>query len=125
MLTVLGCGDTRRETVRGTVTLDGQPLKAGAIRFLPMENTDGPSAGSKIVDGQFEVPKDKGVFAGKFKVQITARRPARTPTRDPATGEMVRGFEQYLPDKYNRLTELTAEVKAGEDNEFTFDLKSR
>ena len=124
-LTLAGCGDARRQSVRGTVTVDGQPLKEGAIRFIPTEDASGPTAGANIVDGQFEIPKETGTFAGKFKVQITARRPSSKLMRDPETGQATRGFEQYIPAKYNTRTELTADVKAGEDNEFTFDLKSR
>lgn len=124
-LVAIGCGDSRRQSIQGTVTVDGQPLPAGSIRFIPTKGVDGPSAGAEIVDGKFAVPKETGTFSGTFQVQVTARRPAQTLTRNPESGQMERGFEQYIPAKYNRQTELTAEVKPGEDNTFTFELSTR
>lgn len=122
---VAGCGDARRQSVSGTVTFDGQPLKEGSIRFIPTEGAEGPSAGADIIDGKFEIPKDVGTFAGKFQVQVTAKRPSQRLARNPETGRMERGFEQYIPAKYNRRTELVEEVKVGEDNVFAFELTSR
>ena len=125
LVIVAGCGDTRRQSIQGTVKLDGQPLPAGSIRVVPTQGAEGPSAGAEIVDGKFQDPKATGTFAGTFQVQVTASRPAQTLMRNPETGQMVRGLEQYIPARYNRQTELTAEVRAGEENDFTFELHSR
>ena len=45
----------RRAGVSGTVTLDGAPLTEGIIRFVPIDDTQGPKASVPIQHGQLEV----------------------------------------------------------------------
>jgi hypothetical protein len=96
--------------VSGKVNLDGKPLKDGEISFVA-EDGKTPLANGSIVAGAFEFPAQ----AGKKKVQIYSRHEV------PGSGM----FNELLPAKYNSATELTAEVKAGGENKFTFELKSR
>src|SRR4051812_44474949 len=66
-----GCAKTSNKgIVSGSVTLDGQPLKTGIIRFEP---TDGKTstADGRIVDGIFKVsvpPGDKRISISAQKV---------------------------------------------------------
>lgn len=57
-----GCGGKGK--VSGTVTLDGQPLPAGTITFVP---STGPGAAGKIEDGNYSVT---GVPVGKVAVTV-------------------------------------------------------
>jgi len=125
LLVAAGCGDSRRQSIEGTVTLDGAPLTEGQIRFAPLPGTSGPTTGSPITDGKFTIPQEGGSFAGKFRVEITARRMSNKKMMDPESGKMVNVFEQYIPPRYNRQSELTADIEAGADNRFDFAVTSR
>ena len=126
LLALNGCSDHAggRLAVQGTVRLDGQPLGRGSISFRPAAGTTGPTAGAKIVDGRFSIPPGKSLFAGKYRVEITATRKTGKQVKDPTFGAMVDQVAQYLPGKYNRSSELAAEVKPGGPNYFKFDLTS-
>ena len=118
---MLGCSeDIKLGTVTGTVTLDGQPLKSGTIRF---DSADGhaPAADASIADGKFSAkipPGDKRVsitspkVVGKKKMYETADSP------------MIDITEEMLPKRYNAQSELKLTVKGGSQEALPFDLKS-
>ena len=118
-----GCGSSDRHTLKGTVTVNNQPLQQGSIRFIPLQGTDSPSAGSEIKSGEFSVAADKGPLCGSFRVEITASRKTGRKSRDRMSGEMTDIYSQFLPARYNSNSDLTAEVKAGE-NQYEFALNS-
>jgi hypothetical protein len=111
-----GCGSSEFETVTGTVTFDGQPLPDGDIIFQPSDPKHGPDAG-KIIDGKFTLP----VRPGSKKVVIRAAR--LVPGKKGPMGEDA--HEDYIPGKYNDDTTLTADVKPGSKNDFSFPLTSK
>lgn len=132
-VTLVGCGGSDgRLGLKGTVTLDGQPLTEGAIVFIPEPGTQGPAAGGKIVDGQFTVAAAKGTMTGAFRVKITALRKTGKKVFDPtaqmqgsgARDELVDELKQYIPARYNSKSELTADVVDGGKNRFEFALDS-
>jgi hypothetical protein len=125
LILLAGCGRSGRHGLEGTVTLDGQPLPLGAIRFVPQPGTGGPSAGGEIRDGAFAIDSDKGVFGGSFRVEITASRKTGNKVRDRATGEAADIHAQFLPARYNSSSELTAEVQEDGPNRFEFALHSK
>ncbi len=55
LLAVVGCGGDGRQAVSGDVTMDGQPLSDGIIRFEPQAGIPGSGAGTAIVDGRFQL----------------------------------------------------------------------
>ena len=79
---VPGCGGSSngRVEIHGTVKLDGKPVENGAIAFIPGEGVNGPSAGSVIQAGKYQVPALQGPAVGKHRVEITATRTAGTAT---------------------------------------------
>ena len=107
------------------MNFDGRPLPAGQITFIPMPGTKGPTAGATIKDGTFKIDSKGGTFEGKFRVEITSSRPSQRMTMNAETGKAMNIPEQYIPLKYNTQSQLTAEVKKGEDNKFPFDLTSK
>lgn len=116
-----GCTtDSQHGTVAGTVTLDGQPLKIGTIRFVPVDDRTAP-ADAPILDGKFTAK----VPLGEKRVTISApkvtgkRKMYDTP--DSPTVDIV---DELLPDQYNRKSTLTFTVKPGEQ-QLSFDLKSK
>ena len=118
-----GCGDSRREPAKGVVTVDGTPLEKGYIMLHPMSGTEGPNAGADIIDGAYEIASSKGVFEGKFKVEIKGWRDSGKKMEDTVTGEVFSDPEQFLPAKFNKHSELTVEIKSGtESYDFPLEL---
>ena len=126
LLAVAGCdsGDGRLE-VSGTVTLDGEPLPSGSISFRPMQGTHGPTGGGEIVDGRFSIRSDKGVMPGSYRVEISATRKTGKKVMDTILQTEVDEIVQYLPDKYNKDSELVRELTEAGPNELTFELTSQ
>ena len=117
----LGCSaDAKQGTVSGTVTLDGQPLKSGTIRF---DAADGlaAAADASITDGKYSAklqPGDKRVAITSPKV-IGKKKMYDTPD-----SPVVDVTEELLPKRYNAQSELTLTVKLG-DQDAPFELKSK
>ena len=126
LLTLCGCGGTGgRQSIEGTVTLDGQPLEKGQITFVPKQGTQGPTAGAEIAGGKFTIPAAGGTFSGKFRVEITASHATGKKVTDHFTGQLVDAYEQFIPAKYNTQSQLEADVKAGAANRFEFAVTSQ
>src|SRR4051794_27321646 len=68
-----GCsGDSSgRHAISGTVKLDGAPLEKGNISFQPVEGGL-TSSGAVISQGEYSIPRDKGLPAGKYRVEINS-----------------------------------------------------
>ncbi len=134
-LALCGCGggkpEPKKYPVSGIVNLDGKPLADGRIIFKT------PDVGAfdtiNIKDGQFQGQAQ----AGKRRVEISAYRESKTPTMYAKTapaigpdGKPVPGMEatqreNYLPARYNTLSQLSEEVKSDGPNQFKFDLRSK
>jgi hypothetical protein len=107
-------------TVTGEVTLDGQPVKDGHVLFTPLEGS-GQTGGGPLREGKFkaEVP------IGKMKVElhgnkVIGKRKAYDTPETPWEDDVA----ELLPAKYNFKSELTLDVKKGEQ-EVKYELKSK
>jgi hypothetical protein len=124
--TFLGCGNgPGRTSVSGKVTFDGEPVKSGQIAFEPMSG--GRLGIAQIVDGAYTMPADQGPTPGQYVVRITAVRPTGRQVsagRTAADQKTVDQFEQFIPAKYNDLSELKTEIGAEAEVERNFDLSS-
>lgn len=118
-----GCTDSNaKQGVSGTVSYRSKPITNGTITFLT-EETNSVVCGTSITDGKFEIPAGAGLAPGKYKVMISqSDMKGSAPKEDAAPGEPQQ-VKELLPKKYNRDTELQADIKAGEPNELTYDLK--
>ena len=123
VLLMCGCGSGGRQSIDGTVTLDGQPLEKGTITFIPQSGTQGPTAGAEIADGRYAIPTAGGTFSDKFRVEITAARPSGKMTE--IEGQLYDVPEQFIPPAYNTASQLEAEVEAGAENHFEFAVSSK
>ncbi len=104
--------------VSGLVTLDGQPLPDGQIAFLP-EAGGGLGGSGPIKDGRYSVR----VEPGRNKVQITANKMVPLPTGKTGMMGAKEEVRQYVPDRYNAQSKLTADVGVVKD--FPFALTSK
>jgi hypothetical protein len=131
-----GCGagdDLPREPISGTVTFEGQPIRSGSIQFVPQKTKEGVASGGIIADGRFSVARDDGPVPGSYQVMIFAadQTQAASPVEPPGAGATPAEKKKaraersavLIPVRYNMQSELTAEVKAGGPNTYTFDLK--
>lgn len=125
----------------GTVTQADAPVDGATVIFAPV-NASGPNANraaSGITDasGHFTLQTLKpgdGAMPGDYKVSITKKE---TVGKEYTTEEANAYYNEHkqpppapevkhlLPEKYARPSSsgLTASVKAGDKNEFTFNLE--
>jgi hypothetical protein len=129
-----GCGpkDLPRGPVRGRVTLNNQPVSGATIVF---ESKALGVAQTATLDGDgrydFASYGASGLPAGSYKVSVSAGRfmqpgeeiPLVAPKGKAAAPEPKKTVA--IPDKYAKAdtSGLTADVKAGDNPVFDFDLK--
>lgn len=119
---LVGCGGggTKRASVGGTVSYDGKPIDNGSITFVPDGGGDRPKAGGSIRDGKYSIgATEGGPVPGKYKVEITWDKSAGKKLDPDIQGGT--NTRQVLPEKFNKATTLTAEVKSG-SNKIDFPL---
>jgi hypothetical protein len=96
-------------TVSGIVTLDGEPVKSGIIRFVP---TDGKTAtaDSIITDGKYSA----SVPPGAKTVSISSPKViGKKKAYDATTGPEIDVTQEIIPAKYNVQSNLTLTVENG------------
>lgn len=125
LLALTGCSGQRAD-VSGSVRLDGQPVDEGSIQFIPVEGTAGPGAGGIIKDGRYHITRDKGVTAGKNRVELRAFRKSGRKVQDPTGLPGVKAEErvQAFPPEYNDRSTVVKEVRSG-SNTIDFDVHTR
>src|SRR5262245_12374499 len=85
----LGCGQGKTVKVEGVVTLDGKPLPAATVTFVPDGNGRAAS-GRTDQDGIFRLTTfrtDDGAVPGEYKVTVVVDKPTeeRFVGRNPDT----------------------------------------
>jgi hypothetical protein len=123
-----GCGGPKykgdqRFPLSGSATLDGQPIDLGSISFVGGDATKTRFSGGVITDGKYDVPEENGPTAGKYRVEISWLKRTGKQLKDAESGMYDERIEA-LPEKYNKNSELSADVPAP-DNTYNFDLKSK
>ena len=127
IVTAGGCGDNAggRQAVSGTVTLKGKPVEVGMLEFRPAAGaSDGITytrSGAVIADGKFEIPKEKGLVPGRYKVSISAPDKHHKLGGDDLPGPTSsRTSKDLIPPEYNLKTKLEVDVKKDRSNAFDF-----
>jgi len=135
--TLSGCGADdgfdQRYTVSGQVTYSGQPLKKGKIIFVPEDSTKRQGVG-EIEDGAIlkvtTVDPGDGLFAGKYKVMISALDDVAVPSFKTGVIDQVvlakaeAKAKSLIPKKYSNAIEsgLTVDVSSS-NRTLNFELK--
>lgn len=124
-----GCGSPGKAcAVSGKVKYAGELVKTGSLRFDPIENTPGEVGKAQITNGEYKIPLEAGVKAGKFLVSIyatreTGRTVAPVETLEGGSSGPVKEVVQFIPSKYNTKSTMTIELQP-DDNSKDFDLQA-
>lgn len=121
-----------RVAVHGAVRLDGAPLPAGQIRFIPTEGTSGPAAAAEIKDGEFAFTEDDGPIVGTHRVEIEAtdylgfaiddERAFAQFARSGGTRDRRR-TQNPVPPEYNRQSKLVRTIDRESEPVIDFELE--
>jgi len=117
-----GCADkSGRQAISGQVILNGVPVDRGSIEFDAAEGELPTRAGAVILDGRYLVAREQGLVPGTYRVRISAPDVGTSggAPADPTNRPMPR---ERVPERYNRKSEITVEVKAGGANTFDFTI---
>ncbi|HEX5102842.1 MAG TPA: hypothetical protein VFV87_03475 [Pirellulaceae bacterium] len=121
-----GCGsgiDTA--TVRGKVTLGGQPVPNVIVNFQPENGR--PAVGQTDASGNYElstISSGDGAVPGMHKVSFSIKTepPPSTAVAKQMSGPVV-AAPFNVKYRSGETSGLTREVKAGESNVFDFELE--
>ena len=121
IVTIVGCSSKPSGgTVKGTVTLDGQPLAAGQILFVAVDQ-NAQAAEATITAGQFEALVPPGEKRVEIRAPKVSGKKKLYDTPDSPTVDVI---AELLPAKYNVDSELKLTVD-GSVQEQKFDLQSK
>lgn len=131
LVLIAGCGGgggLEARVVHGTVTVGGEKVDAGEVRFVPIDGTPGPTSAATILDGEYRIEARGGVPVGKHRVEVDARR---------KTGRQVErhnGFEMTLVDETVRAgpeeyagdrSPLVEEITPDSDGRIDIDIRAK
>jgi hypothetical protein len=122
----IGCGPSGpRSVVKGKVTLDGAPLAAAEVRFVPKENPDlGTAVATTAADGGFTIKPDAQnnnlLRPGRYHILV-----AKVVATQPG-GAMGTPTVNLVPAEYSLQdqTPLNAELKDGDNTLPPFEIAS-
>lgn len=129
-----GCGGPDgppRAAVEGTVTLDGKPLAAGMVRFVPKDGTPGQKVSVSIEAGKFSVGAEHGPPVGAHRIEIESSDTGGLAMDDEDVidkmqAEGIRRVKVVkVPPWYNRESKLAETVSASEPNQYVFELSTK
>ena len=115
-----------RFPVTGTVTVNGEPLQAGRIRFSPLTGTSTPGTSVGVVDGSYLTTVEEGLMEGEYRVEIEAEEDLGFELDDDQAYAKRGGKPlppNQIPPQFNRKSTLEATVMADADNDFLFNLE--
>lgn len=130
-----GCGSETvthtRAAVQGTVTLNGEMLRSGRVRFVPIDGTPGPKTTLDIIDGHFLADAELGPVVGRHRVEVLSDDSHLPAPDDEGAMERLRESgppdttPQVIPPRFSTNSQLSVSVSETEFNRFDFELQSR
>lgn len=122
-----GSGGPTLYGVSGVVMLDDVEIKQGSITFVPAAGTEGPSGGAEIVNGAYKIPPEKGLAAGKYKVEVRSQKKTgkKIEVGSPTPpGTMMDETVEAVAPKFNTESKLETEI-TGNQESLDFDVSSK
>lgn len=119
LIALVGCGGENLPNlgkVTGTIKFDGKALPNALVEYHKVGGGVAPAFGRTDANGKYEMYYTrgaKGVTIGEQEVRVSAFNDG---------GESGKLVKEFIPAKYNVMTELKVEVKKG-NNTLDFDLK--
>lgn len=128
LVTISGCGPhSDRLAVSGQVSLNGTPLDNGAIRFSSTGGQKLFASGTVIKNGEFNIPQDKGLPPGSYRVEINSadtKAPLVSVRIAPGQPLSPPTAPDRIPAEYNTEAKHTIDVSPAEKNHFTFEIEN-
>ena len=98
--------------ISGSVTFQGKPIPLGKITLRAIEGTRAPAVGGTIKNGKYTIDTRGGAPPGTYRVLIEAVAKvgeAQVDIPGASTDQLV----QYIPERYNKNSELKLVVEPG------------
>jgi hypothetical protein len=129
LLLFAGCGSrSDRLAVTGEVKLDGAPLDDGSIRLTSTGSGKLFASGAMIQNGKFQIPQEKGLPPGTYRVEISSPDTSVPPVvykGAPGEPTLPPTAPERIPPEYNSNSKHSIEVTTDGDNDFKFDIVRR
>jgi hypothetical protein len=126
VLAFIGCSDpyAGRFEVSGKVTLPSGPIKEGSLWLDPLEGQD-TSGFAQILNGEYKIPRQSGVKAGKYRVRVSAgdgKTPANNEAGGPGGSTNIVS-KDLIPPNWGSQSKQEITVTAAGPNTFDFEIK--
>lgn len=107
---IVGCGNSLG-IVKGTVTLDGQPVPAGNVTFVKQDEANPAREGAVISNGKFQAK----IPPGKYKLELNGQKVtgSRTQKNFDGNDDVLPLSSEMFPDIYNTQSTLIEDIKPG------------
>lgn len=113
-----------RVAVSGNISLNGAPIQSGSIRFEPIAGQT--ASGSTITEGKYEIPAEKGLKPGEYRVFINATQPdAEQRSAEDLMNNPGPPKKELIPAKYNTKSDVKVEVTEAGPNQFDFPIEGK
>ncbi|MDR3617847.1 MAG: hypothetical protein P4L85_00740 [Paludisphaera borealis] len=119
-----GPGEETAHAVAGTIQVAGSPLAKGTVRFMPASGSMSSGSGAFIKNGEYEIPLEDGLIAGRYQVHISSISVDEQIRAAREGGSEAAKLQESVPARFNRESEIFVEVTPdGSILGFDFDLK--
>jgi len=120
---IAGCAKGSSSSIHGKVTLDGEPVAAGDIVFLPVQSSSRKTAAA-IEQGTYALAPSDKLNPGSYRVEIRWSKATGRKVASADPGMQTEETREAIPAKYN--TDLMLKVDVGNgDREQDFVLTSK
>ena len=136
LTSAVGCKRSETVAMSGAITLNAKPVPSGTLVLTPLEAGAGPSTGTSIENGRYDIAADRGPRRNKkYRVEISS---IETPNSNSGTGNIgedqlaglkasqgeQRVFAELIPAIYNSESTLEITVPNNVSRfEYDFQLK--
>jgi hypothetical protein len=114
ILAVAGCSksDNQATTISGMVEFEGEPVRVGEIRFVPIRGTQASTVGGKIRDGQYSLSPKQSLKAGEYRVEVMGYRNPKDPQAEVNLQDADSNYIQYIPSKHNQNSQAAITIES-------------